>query len=146
MSSKADFTPEDWELIQQGPTNAGMIVVTAERGGQFRESFAMARAYAEAREQHGESELLDEIVTAKPKVDRTRFRSNEERKAHALQRLGEAVAALERQATPEEVEDYRSFVLSLTDRVAAAHSRGGEPVTDTERAAIDEIAATLGRR
>lgn len=40
-------------------------------GGMFRETVAMSKAYAEARAQHGDSELLDEIVTAKPQVDQT---------------------------------------------------------------------------
>jgi hypothetical protein len=40
--------------------------VTAQRGGSFREAIAMGKAYVEAREQHGKSELLDEIVAAKP--------------------------------------------------------------------------------
>ena len=32
----------------------------------FRETMAMSKAYLEARAQHGEGELLDEIVAAKP--------------------------------------------------------------------------------
>jgi hypothetical protein len=144
MTTKADFTPEEWELVLEGPTSAGMIVAGAERGGTIRESFSMARAYTEARQQHGESQLLDEVVSAKPKVDRTRHHSAEERKEYGLQQLRDAVELLERKATPEEVEDYRRFVLNLAERVASAHKEGGEPVSDAERAAIGEIATALG--
>jgi len=83
MTGKADFTQEEWELLREGPSSAGLIVVTAQRGGTFRESFALAKAYAEARQQHGESELLDEIVAEKPERDHTRYHSAEELK-HAL--------------------------------------------------------------
>jgi len=144
MTGKADFTPEEWELVLEGPPGAGTIVVMAERGGMIRESFSMAKAYTEARQQHGESELLDEVVSAKPKVDRSRHGSYEELKQHGLQQLRDAVALLERRATPEEVDDYRRFVVTLAERVAAAHKEGGESVSDAERAAIDEIAAALG--
>jgi hypothetical protein len=144
MTGKADFTPEEWELVLEGPPGAGMIVVMAERGGMIRESFSMAKAYTEARRQHGESELLDEVISAKPKVDRSRHGSFEELKEHTLQQLRDAVALLERKATPEEVEDYKRFVVTLAERVAAAHKEGGEPVSQAERAAIDEIAAALG--
>ncbi|MGO9823507.1 MAG: hypothetical protein ACLPTJ_22995, partial [Solirubrobacteraceae bacterium] len=72
MTSKADFTKEEWDLVLEGPPSAGMIIVTAQHGGTFRETIAIAKAYAEARQQHGESELLDEIVAAKPEVDHTR--------------------------------------------------------------------------
>ena len=51
MTGKADFTPEEWELILEGPPSAGMIIVTAQRGGSFRESIAMAKAYVEARKE-----------------------------------------------------------------------------------------------
>jgi len=144
MTGKADFSAEEWELVREAPPGAGMIVAMAERGGTIRESFSMAKAYAEARQQHGESELLDEVVSAKPKVDRSRHGSFAEVKEHALQQVRDAVALLERKATPDEVDDYRRFVLTLAERVAVAHEEGGEQVSDAERAAIDEIGSALG--
>jgi hypothetical protein len=144
MTGKADFTQEEWQLVLEGPPSAGMIVVTAQRGGTFRETFAIAKAYAEARQHHGESELLDEIVSAKPELDHTRYHSFEELKEHGLQHLRDAVELLERKAGPAEVEDYRGFVLNLADKVANAHREGGDTVSPAERAAIEEIAATLG--
>jgi hypothetical protein len=144
MTTSADFTPEEWELVTEAPTGAGLIVAAASRGGTFRESFSMAKAYTEAREQHGESELLDELVSSRPKVDHTRAHSLEELQAHHLGQLREAVSALEAKATPEEVEDYRRFVRGLAERVAEAHKEGGEPVSDAERSAMDQIGAALG--
>ena len=144
MTGKADFTQEEWDIILEGPPSAGMIVVTAQRGGTFRESIAIGRAYVEARQQHGESQLLDEIVAAKPERDHTRYHSVEELKQGGLQHLRDAVGLLERKATPEEVEDYRRFVLNLADKVAKAHREGGEQISDAEQAAIDEISASLG--
>ena len=81
-----------------------------------RETFAMAKAYAEARAQHGNSELLDEIVSARPERDHTRYHSFGELKEHALQTVRDAVALLEGKASAEEVEDYRRFIGSLMDR------------------------------
>jgi hypothetical protein len=145
MTGKADFTAEEWELILEAPPSAGLIVMTADRGGTFRESFSLAKAYTEARQHHGDSELLDEIVSTKPKVDRGGAHTPEELKALGLQHLRDAVAVLERKATPEELEDYRRFVLTVADRVANAHREGDQQVSDAERAAIEEIAAALGR-
>jgi len=149
MTGKADFSPEEWEVVLKGPPSAGMIVITAQRGGTFRESFSMAKSYGEARKQHGDSELLDEIASTKPEIDRTRYHSPEELKEHGLQHLREAVELLERKATPEEVDEYRRFVLTLANRVADAHKEGflglsGERVSEAERAAVAEIAEALG--
>ena len=145
MTGKADFSAEEWDVVLEGPTSAGMIVTTAERGGTLREAFSMAKAYTEARKAHGDSELLDEIVSTKPEVDRTREGSVEELKQHSLQNIREAIALLEQKATPEEVEDYRKFTLGLAERVAAAKDEGGDsPASDAERAAIAEISEALG--
>jgi hypothetical protein len=144
MTGKADFNEQEWDLVLEGPPTAGMIVLTAQRGGTFRESIAMAKAYGEARQQHGESQLLDEIVSAKPEIDRKRYHSVDELKQNGLQRLREATQLLEQKAAPEEADGYRRFVLSVGEKVAAAHREGGVEVSDAERAAIDEISSTLG--
>ncbi len=149
MTGRSDFTAEEWQLVLEGPPGAGMVVVTAQRGGTFRESVSMAKSYVEARKQHGKSELLDEIVHAKPHVDHTRFRSVEELRQHYLDQLRQAVALLEQKATPEEVEEYKRFTLNLAKHVAEAHREGflglgGERVSDAEAQAVEEIAATLG--
>lgn len=144
MTGKTDFTQEEWELVLEGPPSAGMIVVTAQRGGTIREMFAIAKAYAEARQQHGESELLDEIVAAKPEVDHTRYHSVEELKERGLQHLRDAVELLERKAALDEVDGYKRFVLTLAEKVANAHREGGATVSDAERAAVEGISEALG--
>src|SRR5215471_6932874 len=99
MTRKADYSAEEWHLISEGPMTAGMMVITAEGGGTFRETFALAKAYTEARKQSGESELLDEIVSSKPEFDRHKFHSNEELHEKGLQQLADAAALLREKAT-----------------------------------------------
>ena len=144
MTTQAAFSPDEWKTVLQGPPTAGMIVITAAHGGTFRETFAMSKAYAEARAEHGESELLDEILAAKPQTDRTRYHSADELREHGLGHLRDAVALLERKATAEEREDYRQFVLTLAGKVAAAHREEGQAVSPAEAAAIEEITEALG--
>ncbi len=147
MTAKADFTAEDWDVVLEGPTSAGMIVSAAQRGGTFREVFAMAKVYTEARKEHGDSELLDEIVSTKPEMDRTKAHSPEELRQHGLQRIRDAISLLSQKATPEEVEDYRRFVISLANRVAGAKAeKGDQSVSDAEAAAIAEITEALEAR
>lgn len=143
MTSKSDFTTEEWQLILEAPPSAGLIVVTAQRGGSFRETIAMAKSYVEARKQHGKSELLDDIVAAKPERDHTRYHSPQEIKEHGLQHLRDSVALLERKATSEEVEEYRRFIVTLSHKVAAAHREHGQEVSEAEQAAINDITEAL---
>ena len=144
MTSKSDFTAEEWQLVLEAPPSAGLIVVTAQRGGSFRETVAMAKAYVEARQQHGKSELLDDIVAAKPERDHTHYHSPEELKQHGLQHVRDSVALLGKKATPAELDEYRRFIVTLTHKVAAAHREHGQEVSVSEQAAIDEITEALG--
>lgn len=145
MTGKADFTEQEWETVLEGPASAGLIVSTAQRGGSFRESYSLAKAYAEARTSPGASALIDEIAQSKPKVDRARRGSVEELRAHHLGIIREAVSVLEAKASPDELADYKRFTLSLGKRVAnAKEEQVDQPISDAERAAIAEISAALG--
>ena len=141
MTDKAAFTEEEWELVREGPPTAGLVALSAEKGGSFRETWALAKFYAEARKEHGESELLDALVAEKPDVKR--YSSSEELESKGLGRLTEAVALLEQKATPGEVAGYRKFVMDVAEQVAKAHKEGGQEVGEGEHAAIEKIAASL---
>jgi hypothetical protein len=144
MTGKSDFTEQEWDTIRKGPPAAGLVVASAAKGGTFKESFAIAKSYGEARQQHGASELLDAIVSAKPEVEHHLYHSYDELKKAGLDEVRDAVGVLETKATPDEVNDYRRFVLTLSDHVANAHREHGTAVSDTERAAIADITAALG--
>jgi hypothetical protein len=148
MTGKADFSEEEWKQILEAPPSAGLIVIASDRGGSIRESFSMAKAYTEARKQHGDSQLLDEIVTAKPEMDHTRYHSPEELKEGSLGHIRAAVELLKAKATPEELEEYKKFVVGLAQRVAEARKEGfmglsGDRVSDDEKTAIADVEAAL---
>ena len=139
MSVKSDFDEAEWDLVAEGPVTAGMIVLTADSGGTFRETLALARAYTDARKEHGQSGLLDEIVSAKPEFDRHRYHSTSDLHDAGLERIAEAAAVVGRKGTPEELNDFRKFVVTLASKVAAAHKEEGQQVSPAEQAALDEI-------
>jgi hypothetical protein len=149
VTGKADFTEEEWKQVLEAPPSAGLIVIASDRGGSIRESFSMAKAYTEARKQHGESELLDDVVNAKPEMDHTRYHSPEELKTGTLKHITDAVELLKAKAAPEELDEYKKFIVVLANRVAEARKEGfmglsGDRVSDDEKAAIAEIEGALG--
>jgi hypothetical protein len=144
MTSKAAFSPSEWQLVLEGPPGAGLLVIAASRGGTFRETIAMSKAYAEARAQHGDSELLDEIVAERPRTERGKVRNPEELREQELDCLRSVTTLLEHKATAEERDDYRRFVLSVANKIAAAHREGGQQVSPPEEQAIQDITTALG--
>jgi hypothetical protein len=149
MTKKADFNADEWSTVAEGPLLAGMQVVAASRGGTIRESLAMGQTYAQARQQQGESELLDDLVAAPPAVDAERAKGAGDVARASAERLGQALEILAAKATPEEIEAYKRFVLTVGEAAANAHKEGGflgvggKQVSAEEQAALDEIAATL---
>jgi hypothetical protein len=144
MTTKSAFSPSEWQLVLEGPPTAGLLVITASHGGMFRETIAMSKAYVEARGEHGDSELLDEIVAEKPRLDRGKVHNPEELRDQGIDALHDAAAVLEDKATAAELDDYRRFVLTVANKVAEAHREEGKQLSPEEQQAIQDITTALG--
>lgn len=146
MTAKSEFNAEEWSVLVGAPLLTAMMVVAADRGGSVRESLAVAKAYGEAREQH-EGEFMRALLAAPPAAATNQPAKREDLHDAAIAALREALAILERVATEDEVIEYKRFVFSLAENVARAHKEGaflgigGAQVSESEQAALDEIAA-----
>lgn len=149
MATKADFNADEWTTLVEAPLLAGMRVVGADRGGTIRESIAVSKVYAEARQAEGESELLDALVASPPGIDTQRLTGGGDVAAASAERLREALGLLEAKGAAQDAEAYKRFVLSVARAAAEAHKEGGfvgiggKPVSDEEQAALDEISGVL---
>jgi hypothetical protein len=150
MSVKAGFSADEWATLEEAPLLAGARVIAAERGGTLRESFAVAQVYKAARELRGESALLDDLVADSPSIDLNDMREVDDPVAASNHRLRAALALLEARTSPEEVSAYKGFVLAVAQTAAEANREGGfagiggEEVSASEQAALDEIHALMG--
>jgi hypothetical protein len=145
MTGRAEFDAEEWDAVLEGPTIAGVLVMSAERGGAFREAIAMAKVFAEARGEHGGSELLDEIVAERPEMPSLQGGSSEEQREQALGRVRAGIAAVRRKASEDELSDYRRFVADVARRVAEAKKERGQSgsVSEAEQQVLGEIKEAL---
>lgn len=150
MTTKAEFNAEEWEKISEAPALGGLLVISSQRGGTIRETFAMAKTYGEARQDQAETELVGEIAESAPKVDPRQFSSKDDLRLRGPEKITEAVKLVEAKATPEELEAYRNFVMTVARRVAEADKSGGflgiggERVTGNEESAINDVATAVG--
>jgi hypothetical protein len=139
MTTKTDFTQEEWEALQKGVTGAGFLTALSDRSffDAFKEAGALARHLREARE-NASSELIRELA----ETSGTGFGltdSAAEVESETLEALRKAMQALEAKA-PEEVDAYRSFVLEVAESVGNA-AGGGEAA---ESQALERIRSGLG--
>jgi hypothetical protein len=138
MTSKADFTEQEWETLQKGVTGAGLLVSVSDKGffDTFKEAGALAKHLSQAREAH-DSGLVRELSSTRG----TGFgltNSPGEVERETLEALPSSVAIL-REKAPDDVEEYRSFVLDVAESVAEA----AKGVGVGEAGAIEKIRAAL---
>jgi hypothetical protein len=137
MAGKADFTEEEWEKLRKGATGAGLLVSVSDRSflDSLKEASSFAHFLIGARDD--DSELVRELASEHG----TGFgavATPSEVEGAADDALRDAVATLRAKA-PDEVENYRAFVLELAETVSKA-AKGGD---EAEAAAIERIKAAL---
>jgi hypothetical protein len=138
MASKADFTAQEWESLQQGVTGAGLLVSLSDRSffDTFKEAGALAKHIAQAK-QSSSSQLIRELAD----VHGTGFgltSSPDAVETETLAALRSAKTALASKA-PDELESYRQFVVEIAQSVADA-AGGGDTA---EQRAIEKINSAL---
>jgi hypothetical protein len=138
MAERSDFTEQEWEALRKGVTGAGLLVSTSDRGffDTFKEAGALAKHLAGAR-QNSSSAVVRELA----KERGTGFglgSSPDELERETLESLHTAVSVLESKA-PDEVDEYRRFVLEVAQSVADA-AGGGETA---ETAELERIRSAL---
>jgi tellurite resistance protein len=139
MATKSDFTEQEWEALHKGVTGAGLLVSVSDRGffDTFKETGALASHLGDARKD-ASSELVRELA----KTGKTGFgmgTSQDELEAETLAALRTAVTTLQAKA-PDELDDYRQFVLEVAESVAQAAGGGEKAESD----ALSKIRAALG--
>jgi hypothetical protein len=148
MTAKADFNAEEWQTVVEVPMLAGVYTVAAGRGGTIRETIAMGQVYAEVLQAQSGG-LIDEVAASPPPFDPPRLQQGGSVAELTRAKLTEALRILGEKATPEEVEAYKAFVLSVARAAAEAHKEGGfigfggKQVSPEEQAALDEIEQAL---
>jgi hypothetical protein len=144
MTGRADFSDDEWQIISEAPTYAGLLVSSAQGGGFLWEAMAIARTFEEVRAHQPESQLLDDIVAGRPHVERLGFRSPEEARARAIEELRAARKLIMGKGEPGDLDAYARFVLELARKVAGAYPETDHPVSSAEHETFAAIRAAVG--
>lgn len=163
MTTKADFTPDEWKALLQSPLLVGLAVSAAEPSGLFgllKESMASASALVQAKSDPGADALVKAVAADyETSEGRTLARDGLQAsfagakpadvKAKALAALGPLSAILAAKA-PIDATAYKTWLCGVAKSVAEAASEGGflgfggVQVSEAEKATIADIAAALG--
>jgi hypothetical protein len=158
MTSKADFTEEEWVRIRRAPFVAGLAISIADPGGPIelaKETIATLKA---ASTPSGQEELLvavsQEITSMVNQKQNPMEGFKPDRSALAGKMiLGELTGVneiLTAKATPEEATAFRSWLLVAAQAAADGAKEGGfmgfgaELVSQGEQRMLGELRTALG--
>jgi hypothetical protein len=159
MTSKTDFTDEEWARLERAPLVAGLAISLADPGGPIeaaKETMASLKTILEAAQAGGQGELVDAV--AKDAAEKARRRENplgdfKPRGALAGEAILEELRAvnllLTQKATPEEAAAFRQWLLAAAQRASDAAKEGGfmgfhaERVSEGERQMLDKLGEVL---
>ena len=159
MTTKADFSTEEWQSIVQAPMAIGGLVTLASPaiGDAMKESMSVAKKLAEMAQNTGNEELLGALAaefksrdTAKEAQLKLETRDPAAVKAQMLGVVQSAAAAIDAKAAPDEATKAKQWLYSLGEAAANAAKEGdfmgigGQRVSPEEEAVLGEIKTALG--
>ena len=162
MATKTDFTAEEWSEVLGSVMMAGMAVTLADPSGLIgmtKEGLASGSALLAAKTDPNSSVLIKSVVsdfetsegrTAARGMIKAKLAGKQpaEMKNTILEALSKTVALVDAKA-PDEAAGFKTWLYSISERVANAASEGGflgfggVQVSDAERSTLDEISKAL---
>jgi hypothetical protein len=160
MTTKADFTEEEWARLARAPLVAGMAISLADPGGPIeaiKESSAAIRTVLEAAQGGGHGEFVQAL--AQDVAEKARHRQNPmagfrptgaDAREQILDELRAVNDLLREKTTPEEAEQFREWLKTAAQRAATAAKEGGflgfhaERVSEGEQRMLDKLGEVFG--
>jgi hypothetical protein len=160
MTTKADFTDEEWTRLERAPLVAGMAISLADPGGPIeaaKESLAAVKTILEtAKTGDGDGELINAVakdVEAKAQQRENPLKGFKPRGGMAGEEILDELRAVNQivteKATPEEAEAFRKWLLDAAQRSADAAKEGGflgfnaVRVSEGEQKMLDKLREVL---
>ena len=156
MTTKTDFTEQEWIRIGRAPIVAGMAISLADPGGPIetiKESNAAIRTVLQAAESGAHGELVQAV--ARDVAEKARARQNPmagfrpkgaDARDEVLDELRAVNALLVEKTTPEEADQFREWLKTAAQNTAKAAKEGGffgfraELVSEREQQMLDRLA------
>ena len=156
MSTQADYSPEEWEIIVNAPVMAGTLVIISDPAvfGSIKEAAAMVKKINEAATETS-TELIraiGEAIRAGHKFDKSEMPKEDTPQAtmNTLVKMCHKAALIVKDKSPDEEEAFNQYLVEIAKTTAASSKEGGflgigaVRVSEAERAAVDQLAEALG--
>jgi len=162
MADKSNFTPDEWKLLLESVTMAGIAVSAADPSGLWgllKESFAEGKELVAVKTDPAAKPLIKAVVADfETAQGRSTARDGLKEKlsglkpaeitAKCIETLGQAGAMVDEKA-PDDAAAFKAWLRQISQHVAEASKEGGffssgdSPVSDKEKATLRDISSAL---
>jgi hypothetical protein len=160
MTSKQDFTDEEWARLRRAPLVAGLAISIADPGGPIEVTKETMASLRTATTPPSQEELLVAVSQDLKKLAQEKqnpmgdFKVDKNVMAgqQILDELRAVNEILEAKATPEEAEAFRRWMIAVAQAAADAAKEGGflgfgaEQVSEGEKKMLEQLGNALGLR
>ena len=154
MTSKKDFTDEEWARVRRAPLVAGVAISLADPGGPIEIAKETTATLRSATLPPSQEELLAAVALDVQALAQQRQNPLGDFKPRSGQQVLEELRAVNEivtaKATPAEAEAFRAWLLTAAQAAADAGKEGGflgfgaEQVSAGERQMLEQVRAVLG--
>ena len=158
MTTKSDFTEEEWVRIRRAPFVAGMAISLADPGGPIELAKETSASLKSATNPPSREQLLAEIaldiqaMTQERQNPLTDFKPTKESdpRQQMLEELNAVSAIVSSKATAEETAAFKQWLLTTAQSAADAAKEGGflgfgaVQVSEGEQSMLEQLRVTLG--
>ncbi len=167
MTTRADFTPNEWQSVMEAPVLTSMYVVLASPSGPIgvvKEMTALAKSVVEAGAEWTANPLINDMIAEvkgrsqagqnadaeQQEIMRLSAKSPQEAQTEVLTKLKASLATVSAKTSGEELDGFNRWLMDLATKTAQAAKEGGflgfggKAVSDEERKALADLATTLG--
>jgi len=141
MATKADYSAEEWQILQWATMNTMAYLSLADPGfwDSFKEATGAAKFLAAEQKSNTNPLILDLLGDVRTKRDKEATSNPTTLADEVTERVAEAVAIVAEKDAGD-VDAFKAFILGLAEATAVAVDGVGE----AETAAIAKLTAALG--
>ena len=158
MTTKSDFTEEEWVRVRRAPFVAGMAISMADPGGPIELTKETSASLKSATNPPSREQLLAEIaldiqaMTQERQNPLTGFKPTQESdpRQQMVEELSAVSAIVSSKATAEESAAFKQWLLATAQAAADAAKEGGflgfgaVQVSEGEQNMLDQLRAAIG--
>jgi transcription antitermination factor NusG len=154
MTTKSDFTDEEWVRVRRAPFVAGMAISMADPGGPIELAKESMGTVKSATNPPTREQLLSEVALDIQSMTQQRENPLSDFKPQAPEQILDEVRAVtdivSSKATPEEAASFKQWLLASAQAAADAAKEGGfmgfgaTQVSEGEQNMLEKLRTTIG--